>query len=185
MSSMNSSAKFWIPTVISIFALGGSLYSYSLSRQSNSLAEEANRIAKESVDVGKDGNSMVRTENSYAKVDEALREAHSGINQQVMDKIQNKESVQVATNLYSLVDVFEGLGDDYCQGLIYRNHMYAKFMSDFYYVCNNEQIYKQLAGRKNGLAIVCAEFQPRSNFAMTLEEKNIPGCNFRGSERFK
>jgi hypothetical protein len=181
---MSPSAKFWIPTVISLLALGGSLYSYSLSRQANFLAEEANSIAKESVNVEKDGNSIVRTENSYAKVDQALREAHSGINQQVMDKIQNKQAVQVMANLYSLVDVFEGLGDDYCQGLIYRNHMYAKFMSDFYYVCSSNQINKELAGKKNGLAIICAEFQPRSIFAKTIEEKNIPGCNFRGSERF-
>ncbi len=153
------------------------------AHNSNTIALQANQIAMKQVDTSKDGNEISRNNDSNALINAAYQQIYDhNIMQAVRDKIQAKETVLSSDNLVQFVDIFEGIGTDFCNGLVYRRHIQPKLSYEIGHVCSNQQVYKAFVGHKNGLAMLCTEFIHQPSFGQTLKTESLSQCHFLDSQ---
>ena len=187
---MSSSNREWIAIGISIGALVVSCIallqahnSNAIALNSNVIALGSNHIAEQQRDISKDANSITTNNSSNALVDATYQQIYdNGTMQAVRDKVQAKEKVQSPDNLVRFVDIFEGLGTNFCNGLVYHKHIKPKLAYEIGHVCSNQQVIATFAGHKNGLAMLCAEFIHQSAFGDTLNKTNLNQCHFLDSQ---
>jgi hypothetical protein len=178
--------KLKIETLFSAFAFIISIVSLLQGHRAINIAEreadfnqEANRIQSEDLNFNKDQRSQSYVENIY----NFLYEDEG--NSEIVQKIKSNETVEDINKLTFVVDYLESTGSSFCQGTVWKWHLNITLKNTLNDFCTNDQIFSKFDGRKNGLAILCAEFYPESKFASTLQTENLHTCTFHDSSVFK
>lgn len=84
-----------------------------------------------------------------------------------------------------MVDIFEEVGNGFCQGTTKTRHIKPFLKRSLENVCKNNEIFEFFQGKKNGTAILCYEFFKESLFAETLKRDNLDTCEFIDSSEFE
>lgn len=180
-------------TTISICALIVSIISLiasqSIAKESNIISKESNIIAIEAGEKA-DKSVKIQEENQLfqkAKLSqEQTAEAYSDLYQDkenllIVESLKNDQYVQNELQVRLVIDVFEGLGNSFCQGVVWKYHLNTYIKNTLENICENNQVYQTFANKKNRLAMLCTEFFPNSKFAETLNTSNLDSCNFYDS----
>lgn len=171
--------------VISIVSLFLNLY---FSNEANKRAMEANTIAQNAKDISQDNNNFAKIARSQELADTNYDRLYdNGINQKIMQAVKNSQNIGSLfqeEEIKQYIDIFEGLGAYYCQGDVYKKNLVNSFYNSMKYYCDDEYIYQNYKGKKNGSATLCTELFPKSKFASTLDTTNLASCTFTDSTVF-
>lgn len=186
-------------TTIALISALASLGSAGFAWQSNSIAKEANaksevafqvanRISNESNTIASQANSIALQSESNRIVTSAYKSIYDGSsNEAIMRQIIDYQDIQLDTNLTKFIDIFEGVGADYCRGMAYREHIRDSLLKPLQYICSNNQIANQFGGqskhRKNGTAMLCDKLLPGSNLATNVMRDYYNTCKFLELEK--
>jgi len=158
----------WVAILISVVSAGFSLWANLIASDSKDFAKEANQISLKIL--------------SYNIVDRAYYDIiDSGINEKVMEKLRNGQKVSNRDHLVQYVDIFEGVFIDYCHGFVYRSYIKPKLFNFLSKVCHSSQAVEAIYNyneSKNGVALLCKEFEPNSIFAKQAIEDKVSECHF-------
>lgn len=166
-----------LPIVISVVAVVVSFWSASKSNESAKLSQ---KIEVDNLSYQIDQTSLNYLSNAY---DELFYKPE---NSYVLHLIKENVYVNDVDAFRKVIDVFEGVGSNFCQGSVKKKHIQPYLSNSLRYVCDNAQMnttYQQ--GFKNGIAILCKEFYPDSDFAKKIDMTNVGNCTFFDSGTFK
>lgn len=167
---------FQLLPIISIFISLAGLY----------FANQANITAHKALKVNEAVIGFEIEKRSQDNVNRAYDDLYNNpINNKIMQKIRNSVQIRNREDLLKVVDVFELIGSDFCQGTAKSRHIKIILQNSLSYICNNDEIYSQFNGSKNGTAILCYEFYQDSKFASTLKKENLHTCEFVDSNKFE
>lgn len=143
-------------------------------------------IAKESWKVQQNDLGFQQDIRSQDYVRKAFDDLYSNKdNADVMFKIKEGKLVNNKQSLNAVVDIFEEIGSDFCQGTAKARHIRTYLLNTLLTLCSNQEVLSQFTGKKNGTAILCTEFYPDSAFSSTLKKDNLSTCEFIDSNRFE
>ena len=123
------------------------------------------------------------TQENNIKSYNIVKEAYESIyyNNQLnltVKKLQKQERIINDDNLLKITDIGEEIGQSFCRGRLFRIDIKDQLMKTFETICNSAQILKEYKEEKNGLAMICYELHPTSDFAQTLKTENLKNCKF-------
>lgn len=155
-----------------------SLISLTISVQANNIALSAWNLGKENL-----GFELDKTSRQYVKA--AFDDLYTNSQKkQIMIDLKQNKIIYDNNDLKSVVDIFEEVGSDFCQGTSKLRHIRIYLKNSLDVICNNKEINDNFSGKKNGVAILCAELLPNSLFAKSLNKENIGTCEFFDSTQF-
>jgi hypothetical protein len=168
--SRNKIALFSL--IVSFVVAVVQIQSCSTAKEAIDKSSEANMIALGVYDLDKGMQSHTLVTRAFDDLyDGGTREA-------VMWKLSEGKSIDQIRNLGKVMNVFEWIGDAFCEGWVYRRHVRSQLAVSLGWVCNNDQVYQNYNGSFNGVAMLCAEFSVDSRFAHTLDSTNLHNCKF-------
>ncbi len=161
--------------IISLFSLLHGLSANKLSKQANELVASGNNLQIDSLNFSRDLRSQEYVENAFNNL---YQESNS---LKVIQAIRANELVEDKSKLLDTIDYLETTGSSFCQGTVWKWHINTTLKNTLAGVCENQQVYEEFRGKKNGLAMLCYEFFPESKFASTLQTYNLDTCVFHDS----
>lgn len=161
--------------IISIMGLLHGLSANKLSKQANELVASGNNLQADSLYFARDLRSQEYVENVFNNL------YQESSNLEVIQAIRANEPVVNKTKLLDTIDYLESTGSSFCQGTVWRWHLNTTLKNTLEGVCENQQVYDEFGSKKNGLAMLCYEFFPKSKFASTLQTYNLNTCIFHDS----
>ncbi len=165
--------------LISLIGLFHGLNANKLSKQANDIAQSGNTLQEDSLNFSKDLRSQEYVEDVFNNLYQDSK------NLEVIQKVRSNEIVNSRSDLLDVIDYFESTGSSFCQGTVWKWHLNTTLKNTLDGVCNNQQVYEEFNGKKNGLAMLCREFFPESKFAQTLQTYNLHTCAFYDSSELK
>lgn len=146
---------------------------------------QANRIATEAWKINEANIGFEIDQRSQDYVSKAYDNLYvDKVNSQTIEYLKNNKKIENSSNLLKVVDIFEEIGSDFCQGTAKSRHIRIYLQNSLATICNSTQINDTYASKKNGLAILCYEYYPDSLFAYTLKRDNLTTCEFVDSDKF-
>ncbi|MBU1033947.1 hypothetical protein KKI22_03325 [Patescibacteria group bacterium] len=168
-----------VAILISSLGLFHGLNANKLSKQANILVASGNNLQANTLNFSKDLRSQEYVEDVFNDL------YQSSNNLETIQKIRADKFVDDGSNFLYVVDNLESTGNSFCQGTVWKWHLNTTLKNTLNEVCENQQIYDEFAGKKNGLAMLCTEFFPKSKFAQSLQIYNLNTCVFHDSSELQ
>lgn len=147
--------------------------------QQNILVEKSWRLSQDNLGFEIDTRSQNYTKQAY---DDLYLDIE--VNSTISD-LKNNRNIENEERLRKVVDIFEEVGSNFCQGTAKARHIRIYLANTLgKIICDNQQVNEKYSGKKNGTAILCYEFFPDSLFAKTLKKDNLSTCEFLDSNTF-
>lgn len=164
-----------IAILISSFGFIHGLNANKLSKQANGIAQSGNTLQEGSLNFSRDLRSQEYVENVFNDLYQDTD------NLEIIQKVRANEIIDKRSDLLDVIDYLESTGSSFCQGTVWKWHLNTTLKNTLDGVCENQQVYEEFGGKKNGLAMLCREFFPESKFARTLQTYNLHTCTFYDS----
>ncbi len=165
-----------IATIVTIIL---TLFNLLILLQQNRLAEQTWKLQQDNLGFEIDTRSQNYTKQAYDDL-YLDKEINS-----ILSDLKNNQKVENEEKLRQVIDIFEEMGSNFCQGTAKARHIRVYLANTLgKTICNNQQVSELYSGNKNGTAILCYEFYPDSMFAKALQKDNLSTCEFLDSNTF-
>ena len=145
---------------------------------------EDNFIVTDTV-VSGDTEQVVESVKAVASVGVASAEEAFGLiydtpayNGLIYNYFKPKVAMENSEELAGLVNVFDEVGDAYCDGSITTADLNAYLGKTLRLICTNPDMEKFFPSGKNGLAILCQQIIPNSRYSKTIVPDSLGACDF-------
>lgn len=151
-----------------------------LVEEANKISEEANVVGVEANEIAKEGNAILQKQVSTDNVEDVYDEIYGSdaYKQIIYDHLKPKVAMENTQTLKDFMNVFEGVGSGYCQGLIRAPEIRSYLGKTLRHVCTNADVATYFPQGKNGVAILCERFVPNSRYAQKVVPGSMEGCAF-------